>query len=263
MMRTSTATSLSSRPRRRPGDQGAGGRQLPREKGDLLVQLDPSRTRSGRHPAGRAWKLRKRIWPPPRPKYTAWWPQARANRFKLEHAIEAVDNQIANLRAAVATLNSSKATLELAKANLRRGEELLPSGGVSKEDLDVLAVRPSRWPRPPSKSPCRKCTRSGPASACRPSRPRERPLADVPPDLDQNFSSVRQALGELLQSAAQLGYFPPSWTATPQQAIETFYKQDPHGDLNRILARLCRRRRPSNRPRPSCSRRGGTWTKPS
>ena len=52
---------------------------------------------------------------------------ARANRFKLAHAIETVDNQIANLRAAVATLNSKRATLELANANLRRGEELLPS----------------------------------------------------------------------------------------------------------------------------------------
>ena len=66
--------------------------------------------------------------------------QARANRFKLEHAIEDVDNQIANLRANVATLNSRKATLELARANLRRGEELVPSGGISKEELDHAAA---------------------------------------------------------------------------------------------------------------------------
>src|SRR6185437_8542300 len=31
--------------------------------------------------------------------------QARSNRFKLKHAIEDVNNQVANLRAAVATLN--------------------------------------------------------------------------------------------------------------------------------------------------------------
>ena len=62
--------------------------------------------------------------------------QARANRFKLEHAIEDVNNQIANLRASVATLKSRKATLELAQANLKRGEELSPSGGISKEELD-------------------------------------------------------------------------------------------------------------------------------
>ena len=63
--------------------------------------------------------------------------QARANRFKLEHAIQDVDNQIANLRAAVATLNSRKAALELAQANFKRGEALVPSGAIAKENLDV------------------------------------------------------------------------------------------------------------------------------
>src|SRR5262245_48867073 len=62
--------------------------------------------------------------------------QTRANRFKLQHAIEDVNNQIANLHAAVAALASKKATLDLARANLKRGEELAPSGGISKEDLD-------------------------------------------------------------------------------------------------------------------------------
>ena len=61
----------------------------------------------------------------------------RAHRFQLEHAIEDVHTQVANLRANVAILNSRKATLELARANLRRGEELLPSGGISKEELDI------------------------------------------------------------------------------------------------------------------------------
>src|SRR5437588_399489 len=45
--------------------------------------------------------------------------QTRANRFKLEHAIEDVNTQIANLRASVATLKSRRATLELARNNLR------------------------------------------------------------------------------------------------------------------------------------------------
>ena len=61
---------------------------------------------------------------------------ARGNRWQLEHAIEEVNTQIANLRANVATLKSSKATLELARDNLKRGEQLAPSGGISKEELD-------------------------------------------------------------------------------------------------------------------------------
>jgi membrane fusion protein (multidrug efflux system) len=63
-------------------------------------------------------------------------------------------------------------------------------------------------------------------------------LAEVPADLDQNFSAVREALGQLLQSAAQFGYMPSSWTATPKESIEAFYKQDPGGDVNRIYAHI-------------------------
>ena len=63
-------------------------------------------------------------------------------------------------------------------------------------------------------------------------------LEYVPEDLDQNFSTVRQALAELVQSAAQLGYFPTTWNATPKEAVAAFYKQDPKGDLDAIYARL-------------------------
>jgi membrane fusion protein, multidrug efflux system len=54
---------------------------------------------------------------------------ARAARFALQHAIESVDTQIADLRAAVATYYSSQAAMDLAKANLKRAEALEPSGG--------------------------------------------------------------------------------------------------------------------------------------
>ena len=67
----------------------------------------------------------------------AWWRPARSYRFAARAAIEDVHNQIANLRANVATYESQKATLVLAQANLKRGEELAPSGGISKEDLDL------------------------------------------------------------------------------------------------------------------------------
>jgi membrane fusion protein (multidrug efflux system) len=147
----------------------------------------------------------------------------RSNRYKLEHAIENVNTQAANLRSAVETLN-------LANDNLRRGEELAPSGGISKEDLaqrrqtvkiDEAAVT---------------AIRVGLGLRARPEKGND--LAEVPPDLDQNFSVVRQALAELIQSAAQIGYFPTRWDATPKQAVEDFYKQDPKGDLDKIYANL-------------------------
>jgi membrane fusion protein (multidrug efflux system) len=63
-------------------------------------------------------------------------------------------------------------------------------------------------------------------------------LTDVPANLDQTFSSVRQALGELMQSAAQLGIVASSYDLTPQQVVEEFYKRDPGGDINRIYAEI-------------------------
>src|SRR5262249_13018740 len=136
----------------------------------------------------------------------------------------------------VENLKSKQATLELAKANLKRGEELAPKG-ISKEDLDqrrqtvkideaaveqalqqVVAIRVSL------------------GLTAKPAKGQD--LADVPADLTQNFSAVRQALGNLMQSAAQFGYFAKSFDATPKEVIAEFYKQDPEGNFDRIIAKL-------------------------
>jgi membrane fusion protein (multidrug efflux system) len=162
---------------------------------------------------------------------------ARANRFKLQHAIEDVNTQIANLNAAVATLNSKKASLQLADSNLRRGDELAPSGGISKEDLDQRrqTVQVDRAEVDQALQQVY-AIRVGLGLPLQP--PNGKPLTDVPPNLDQYFSSVRQALGTLLQSAAQFGYFPATWDITPNQAIEQFYKQDPQHNLDEIYKHL-------------------------
>jgi membrane fusion protein (multidrug efflux system) len=164
----------------------------------------------------------------------------RANRFKMEHAIEHVKNQIANLGAAVGTLNSKKANLELAEANLKRGQALLPSGGISKEDLDERqrAVKASRADVEQALEQVY-AIRAGLGLPQRP--PRGQELTAVPPDLDENFSSVREALADTLQSAALLGYFPTSWDATPNQAREDFSKQEVKGNLDAIYAALIRK----------------------
>ncbi|HEV3263472.1 MAG TPA: HlyD family secretion protein [Gemmataceae bacterium] len=166
--------------------------------------------------------------------------QTRANRFKMEHSIEDVKNQIANLAAAVATLNSKKANLELAEANLKRGKELAPTGGISKEDLDVRqqTVKADQAAVEQALQQVY-AIRVGLGLPERP--PKGDDLTAVPPELDQNFSVVRQALATLLQSAAQLGYFPTTWDATPTRAKEDFYKQDAKGDLDTIYTELVRK----------------------
>ena len=120
--------------------------------------------------------------------------QVRADRYQLERAIEDVHTQIANLRANVATLKSREASLELAQDNLKRGEELLPSGGISKEELDQRrqAVKVGEAAVDQALQAVY-ATRVGLGLAAQP--PRGNDLTDVPADLDQKFSAVRQASG--------------------------------------------------------------------
>jgi len=62
--------------------------------------------------------------------------QARSQRFKLIHAIEDVDNQVALVRARAATWEQSKAALVLAQAEFDRAKRLLESKVVSAEEFD-------------------------------------------------------------------------------------------------------------------------------
>jgi membrane fusion protein (multidrug efflux system) len=163
--------------------------------------------------------------------------QARANRFQLQHAIEDVNTQIANLRANVATLNSRKASLELARSNLTRGNELLPGGGISKEEVDqrrqTVKVQEAAVDQALQAV---YATRVGLGLHAEADPGHN--LTEVPDNLEQTFSSVLQALGQLRQSAAQFGYTPATWDSTPKQALDEFYKQDPEKNLDRILARI-------------------------
>ena len=163
--------------------------------------------------------------------------QTRTNRFKLEHAIENVNNQVANLRAVAATLNSRKANLELAQENLKRGELLAPKGTLSKEEFDLrkeaVKVATAGVEQTLQQAYAIRVGLGLPAVA-----PDKKELTEVPADLDQTFSSVRQAVAELMQSATQIGYFPETWNATPKELVAAFYKQDPKGNLDRIFESL-------------------------
>jgi membrane fusion protein (multidrug efflux system) len=165
--------------------------------------------------------------------------KTRSLRFNLQHAIEQVDNQIALLRANVATLESQKATLVLAQQTFSRDAKLVGSHAVSQEEYDqaraalgvaqaqvkqalegVYQVRVSLGlPRLP---------------------PGGKDLTDVPPDLDETFSSVRQAQAQLIESAAQLGVVATSFELTPKQMIEEFIHRDPQQNIDRIFEKIIR-----------------------
>src|SRR5574341_124886 len=62
--------------------------------------------------------------------------QARSLRFRLERAIEDVDNRIALLRSKVAILASQKAALARAQIDYDRAVPLLEGGAISQEEVD-------------------------------------------------------------------------------------------------------------------------------
>jgi len=165
--------------------------------------------------------------------------QARGLRFKTQHAIEDVDNQIAVIRARVATWEQSKATQVLAQAEFERAKKLLETKVSSREEYDQrreqLDVANAQVKQALENVYQARAVLGLPAQP-----PEGKDLTDVPENLDQTFSSVREALGNLMQAAAQLGVVASSWDLTPKQVLEEFYRRDPGGDINKIYAEIIR-----------------------
>src|ERR1700726_205300 len=161
--------------------------------------------------------------------------QLRSQRFRLARAIEDVDNQIQLVRARVATWEQSKATLVLAQAEFDRAERLLATKVISAEEWDqrreALDVAKAQVQQALENVYQARVALGLPAQP-----PAGTNLTEVPADLDQTFSSVRQAQADLIQGAAQLGVVSSSYDQTPKQTLDEFYKRDPGGNLDRIYA---------------------------
>jgi membrane fusion protein (multidrug efflux system) len=207
------------------------------KKGDLLVQLDPEPYRIMVEIKRAAVDVAEANLVEANAQVRAMVGQARANRYSLEYAIEQVNDKIANLRASVATLNSRRAQLELAQSNLRRAEQLAPSGAISKEDVDVRR-QAVKVDEAMVEEALQAIYANRASLGLQAELPAGQDLSAVPPDLDQNFSTVREALARLIESAAQIGYFTTRWDLTPNEAVKRFYEQDPKGNLDEIYAHM-------------------------
>jgi len=62
-------------------------------------------------------------------------------------------------------------------------------------------------------------------------------LAQVPADLDQTFSGVREVQGKLMQAAAALGVS-GSFNKLPQEMVADFFRRYPNQDIDQIFAKL-------------------------
>jgi membrane fusion protein (multidrug efflux system) len=205
-------------------------------KGDLLVQLDPEPMQVQVNIAQSAVIVAQANLVAAQAQTVGLEGQTRSLRFSLERSIEDVDDQVALLHSKVATLGSQRAVLEKATADYNRALPLVATGAVDKEEID-------------RRKEAQSVAEAGVEEALQgvyqirvglgltPKPESGDDLAEVPPDLDQTFSSVRQAQASLIQSAAQLGVF-ESFNLTPKQMVAEFYKRDPEGNIDRIYAQL-------------------------
>ena len=138
-------------------------------KGDVLVELDPEPFRVQVAIKQSAVDVAKANLVMAEATVRGLIAQARSQRFKLTHAIEDVDNQVALIRQRVATWEQSKASLVLAQQEFDRAKHLLASKVVSNEEYDqkqaALAVATARSARHYKMS-----IRRGRPSDCQPCR---------------------------------------------------------------------------------------------
>jgi membrane fusion protein, multidrug efflux system len=161
---------------------------------------------------------------------------ARSQRFALQHAIEDLDNRVAELQSRVATLQSQKATHIRARADYDRERPLVSQGAVSRQEFDAITEALSVAEAQVEKT--QQDVYQVRVDLGLPRKPEHGDdLAEVPPDLDQIFSSVKEAQFRLMQTVAQFGVT-FSFDTSPKQMLADFYKRDPEGNIDRILAQI-------------------------
>jgi membrane fusion protein, multidrug efflux system len=203
-------------------------------KGELLAQLDKEPFEDAVAEKRAAVDVAKADLNSAKAKVRGVEAQARSQRWKLQYAMDDVDNRLALLHARVAALDKAKATLNLAQLEFARAEKLLPNGTIPREEYDRRQAALS-------------VAQAGLVEAIAdvhqirvalglPTQPENGNLGAAPSDLDQTFSSVREAQAALIKTAAQLGVT-HSYQQLPKQMVEQFEKLD-HGDIDRTLAGL-------------------------
>ncbi len=162
--------------------------------------------------------------------------QARSQRWKLQRAIEDVDDKVAQLKARVAALRGKEATRDLAKVDLARARQLFNRNAIPREELDQRLTT-ERTAEAGVKQALEEVHETRVALGLEP-HPDEKDLTDVPANLNQTFSGVSEALNTLLQSMTQAGFPLGSFTHTPRQALNEFARRDKDGNVDRILERM-------------------------
>jgi membrane fusion protein, multidrug efflux system len=162
--------------------------------------------------------------------------QLRSQRWKLQNAMENVDNQVKLLNSRVETLNSKKATLKRALQDFDRAKESFDKGVLGKQDYDA-AVEAAGVADAQVKQAEQDAFEIR-VSLGLPPMPDSGNLKEVPKDLNQTFSTVRQAVADLIRIAAELGLPLNRAEATPLEVLDEFRRRDANRDVDKIFAKL-------------------------
>lgn len=203
-------------------------------KGDVLVELDKEPYQDAVASKKAAVEAAKADLQAAKATARGLEAQARSLHWKLQYAMEDVDNRASQLRASVAALDKSNATLKLAQLDFARAQQLLPTGATTQQEYDQrqAALSVAQAGVKQAEADVHQIR----VSLGLPAQPASGDLAEVPPDLDQTFSSVREAQAALIQAAAQLGVS-YSYEELPKAMLKQFDSLD-QGDVDRTLAGL-------------------------
>ncbi len=206
------------------------------KKGDLLVELDKEPYATAVAIKQAAVDIAKANLVVAEASVRSVEAKARSQYWALENAMEDVRNRVALLHAKVAAIDKSKANLKFAEAELARAKALVSSAFETREEYDRrdAAVSVARADVTQAVEDAHQIR----VSLGLPAEPENGgDLGSVPSDLDQTFSAVREAQTQLMQSTAELGVI-HSYNQTPKQMVEEFTRQNPEGDVDKILAQL-------------------------
>ena len=204
------------------------------KKGDLLVQLDKEPLQVLVELKRAAVRVAEANLAAAESAARGLGAQLGAQRWKLQNASEQVDAQVALLRSQVAALRSQEAILDKARADFKRAAALLPTHAVSHADYDQFEQQ-LRVAAASVTQAQEAIAQTRVSLGLAPQPEKGKGLSDVPPELNQTFSSVRAALAACMLTMTQLGQPLPSTDLTPNKALEKFRQLDKKGDIDQIL----------------------------
>jgi membrane fusion protein (multidrug efflux system) len=208
------------------------------KKGDLLVQLDTEPYRVALQRKQAALDIAQAKLVQARATVRSIVATTKALRYKLQDAMQEVRGRVQQLQADVATLKQYEANLDVAQKEYYRSTVLVQRGGAaSQEELDTrraaylaadALVRTGR-------ENVRK-TRVALSLPVEP--PASKDLGYVPPDLEQTHPSVRAALSQMVEMAAQLGIELPADVETPKQLLARYHLEPEDSWLEQFVRKL-------------------------